>query len=107
MANLMHLRRAPSAKALQTIKDVDKATAEAIRAVWKTVANRQEARKKIDTLLQTHGVEFLGIHKRTGESIYYCNAGDTYTGTVLFSGLRCFVGCWGDLVEKNLIRAIQ
>lgn len=100
-------RRAPSVKALQTIKDIDKNAAEAIRHIWKTVTNRADARKRINFLIGTHGVEFLGIHKRTGESVYYCNAGDTYAGTILFSGLRCFVGCWGDLVEKNLIKEVQ
>ena len=97
-------RRAASIKALMTIKDVTKEDAQAIRHAWQTISGRQEAREAIDTILRTHGVEYLGKHKRTWDSVYYCNAGDTYAGTVLFHGLRMFVGCWGDLVERNIIR---
>ena len=57
----------------------------------------------IDKILHTHGVEYLGRHKRTGEPVHYCNAGDPYTGTLLFRGARMFIGCWGDLVEKREI----
>ena len=96
-------RRAPSVAALMTIKDVTRADALAIRNAWHTIKNRGEARAAIDAILRTHGVEYLGQHKRTGEHIYYCNAGDTYDITVIFAGLSARVACWGDIVEKNLI----
>jgi len=104
MANMMNLRKCASAKALQTIKDVTPDDAEKIRKAWRTIGNRQAAREAIDAILRTYGVEYLGQHKRTREHVYYCNSGESYATTVLFSGLRMHVGCWADLVEKNLIR---
>jgi hypothetical protein len=97
-------RKAASARALGEIKDVTPGDAAAIRAAWQTIPNRREARTTVDRILRTFGVEFLGIHRRTRESVYYCNAGDTYACTVLFVGPRLRVGCWGDLVERNAIR---
>lgn len=98
------MRVAPSVKALMTIKDVTKEDAETIRKVWKTVGNRKDARAQIDAILRTHGVEYLGHHKLTGHHIYYANAGDAYAPTVLFAGLRAYVGCWADLVEAGKIK---
>lgn len=103
MATLSN-RRAPSVKALMAIKDVTCEDAEAIRTAWKTTRSRAEAREAIDRILSTHGVEYLGQHKRSGEHVDYCNAGDAYASTVVFIGMRCVVACWGDYVEKNLIR---
>lgn len=97
------IRRAPSVKALTTIKDVTRADALAIRNAWRTIKNRGEARAAIDAILRTHGVEYLGQHKRTCEHIYYCNAGDSYASTVIFAGLSARVACWGDIVERGLI----
>jgi len=57
----------------------------------------------IDSLLGTYGVEFLGESHRTGENVYYCNAGDTYDTTVIFNGPSMRVGCWGDLIEHHAI----
>jgi hypothetical protein len=98
------MRRAASAKALQELKDVTPEDARAIRNAWKTIGKRSEARARIDALFRTYGVEYLGQSKRTGEHVYYCNAGDTYAPTILFAGMRMFVGCWGDLVERSAIR---
>ena len=97
-------RTCASAANLETIKDVTPDDAAAIRNTWRTVKNRAEARAAINAILRTHGAEYLGQHKRSGESVYYCNAGDAYAATVLFHGLNLRVGCWGDMVEKNLIR---
>lgn len=97
------MRKCASVKNLMTLKDVTQEDAENIRKVWQTVTNRREAREQIDKILRTYGVEYLGQHRRTGEHIYYCNAGDSYAGTIIFSGLHMRVGCWADLVEKNLI----
>lgn len=97
-------RRAASTLNLQQIKDVTPEIAAKVREVWKTVTIRDEARRQIDKLIDTHGVEFLGVHRETGYDVYYCNAGDTYATTILFHGLNMWVGCWGDLVERNRIR---
>lgn len=117
--------KAASVKALTEIKDITKETAQEIRKVWCELTEsevrdldfrnihvndiwrwktRELRRAYIDQLLQTFGVEYLGKHKRNGEHVYYCNAGDTYTTTIIFMGSRLVVGCWGDLVERNLIR---
>lgn len=102
-SKIISCRIAPSVKALMQLKDVTREDAEQIRQAWKTINNRQEAREVVDKLLRTYGVEYLGRHKRTGNHIYYANAGDAYAGTVLFSGPRAYVSYWADLVEKNLI----
>jgi len=52
-------------------------------------------RMAIDTAGGFHGVEYLGLCKRSGQSVYYCNAGDTYATTFIFKGKRLTVGCWG------------
>lgn len=96
-------RRAPSVKALMQIKDVTQEDAESIRTAWRTIRSRAEAREAIDKILRTHGVEYLGKHKRSGLDVDYCNAGDAYATTVVFVGVICRVACWGDYVERGLI----
>lgn len=121
---------AASVGALCAIKDVTPEIAKAIRTVWKTTKEsevfaaspqtkewvdtcyrmpkfREIRRHAIDCILGTHGIEFLGIYKPSGEDVYYCNAGDTYATTILFIGRRLIVTCWGELVEKNQIREVQ
>lgn len=96
-------RTCSSVKDLMQIKDVSDWDAEKIRKIWKTVLNRREARTQIDAILGTHGVEYLGRNKRTKDHVYYCNAGDTYATTIIFTGIHLRVNCWGDLVENNRI----
>jgi hypothetical protein len=98
------MRTAASIKSLTQIKDVTPEMAKQVRNVWKNMRGRIDAQNEINKLIDTHGVEFLGFHKRTGCPIYYCNAGDGYTGTVMFAQNRMYVGCWADLVERNLVR---
>jgi hypothetical protein len=86
------------------IKDVTEEDAKAIRNIWKNDLVTRRAREDIDAILRTSGVEYLGVHKRSGKHVYYCNAGDTYATTVLFVGPRLRVGCWGDLMESDSIR---
>lgn len=90
-----------------SIHHVDEETATRAREAWRTIPNRREAREAVDSIIGTYGVEHLGLHKRAGEHAYYCNAGDTYAPTVLFTGLRMYVGAWGDLVERGHIRETQ
>lgn len=99
------MRTAASIKSLMQIKDVTEEDAKAIRAIWRELPSESSFDKanKIDAILRTYGVEFLGQHRRTGAGVYYCNAGDTYATTVLFIGPRLVVGCWGDLVERNAV----
>lgn len=97
-------RKCASIKALMQIKDVTEADAAEIRRIWATETYRKAAREAIDKVLHTCGVEFLGIHKRSHEDVYYCNAGDTYDTTVVFIGKTLRVACWGDFIERNLVR---
>lgn len=121
------MNTAASVKALLQIKDVTTEDAKLIRKVWKMDSeklrelefpgihehevykwkNRELKRYLVDSILNTYGVEYLGYHKRNKEHVYYCNAGDTYSVTVLFIGSRLVVGCWGDLVERGLIEGVQ
>ena len=68
---------------------------------------RDVHRRAIDELLETHGIEHLGRHRRSGEHVYYCNSGDTYATTLIFHGSNMYIGCWGDLVERNQIREAE
>lgn len=58
----------------------------------------------IDRVLGTHGVESLGpVSMREGPPYEYCNAGDTYATTLVYTRatdtLR--IACWGDIVERD------
>lgn len=126
------MNRAPSLKALEAaFPSDDPAKLELIRMVWLSAyrsevrmiaeqsapavfqwvchcynppATREIRRRVIDALLDTHGVEHLGIHRRTDEHVYYCNTGDPYDATLIFHGRNLRIGCWGDLVERNTVR---
>jgi len=114
-------------KALESIKDVTPEIAARILYAWNR-ATREELvdqfeccaqhvrecynppstmslrRMAIDHLIGTCGVEYLGQSYRTRESVFYCNAGDTYATTILFNGPSMRVGCWGALVEHRAVR---
>ena len=92
---ILPARKSASVRALCRIKDVTPADARAIRESWRTIPNRSDARAAVDRILRTFGVEYLGVHRRSGERVYYCNAGDTYATTVCFIGPRMVVCCWG------------
>jgi hypothetical protein len=58
----------------------------------------------IDIVLGTYGVEPLGtVYARTGPPYEYCNTGDTYATTLIYTRatdtLR--IGCWGDIAERH------
>lgn len=86
--------RAPENRALDgTIKR---------RAAW-------DALVEVDKILETHGVEVLARESGAPARHYYCNAGDTYTATILFSCVSGSfrVACWGDVVEAEERRGIK
>lgn len=97
------MRTAASIKFLMQIKDVTEEDAKAIRRIWHNDPVKKRAMGDIDAVLRTYGVEYLGLHKRSGYGVYYCNAGDPYATTVLFIGPRLIVGCWGDLMESDAV----
>lgn len=61
-------------------------------------------RLMINNLAGFHGVEYLGVHRRSGKVVRYCKAGDTYAPTLCFMGRRMFVATMGDLIEKRTVR---
>lgn len=63
-------------------------------------------RELLNRLGGFHGVEYLGVHRRSGKGVRYCNAGDAYAPTLVFMGRVLQVACWGDLVEARLIREV-
>ena len=101
------IRRAASNKRLQEIKHVDFATAKKVRELWHGSHPRSIAMRLIDKLIECHGVEYLGQHKRTGEPVYYCNSGDAYATTIVFHGDVMHVACWADYVETGLVKTNQ
>lgn len=58
----------------------------------------------INRLAGFHGVEYLGLNRKTGKCVRYCNAGDTYAPTLVFHGRTLSVGTWGDLVERRTVQ---
>lgn len=103
----------------QLIRDIWKASNwETLEAVYPDLADferryqryyRQPRFKHVKRELIAHlagyiGVEYLGRCKRSGVDVYYCNAGDTYTPTIVFKGNRLFISCWGHFVENNLVK---
>lgn len=100
-------RRSPSISKLMEIKDVTFEDAEKIKKIWSTVGKRSEAMGQIDKIIHTHGREYLGLHRRRHDHVYYLNAGDTYNTTIIQIGIQLTVGCWGDLVERNLVKTEQ
>ena len=80
------------------------ATRDWYRACWHKPKERELKRAAVNEAAGFHGVEYLGTHRRTGESVYYCNTGDTYAGTVAFIGRRLIVTTMGDLIERGTVR---
>ena len=65
---------------------------------------RAEGWATADKLLQGFGVERIERGRNARSPwIKYVNLGDTYTTTVLRHGNRstCYLGCWGDIVERG------
>jgi len=91
---------------LQLVPHLDKARPLAFR-YWNTTPLWEAQRAAIDLVAGFHGVEYLGEHRRAGGSVYYCNAGDTYAGTICFHNGRLFVSCWGDLIERKTVREVR
>lgn len=73
------------------------------RSYYREPSWRAFKREFINTAAGFHGVEYLGVDRRTGEHVYYCNAGDVYAATLCFSGGRLFIACIGDLVEYGRV----
>src|SRR5690606_6494238 len=119
--------RCASVESLMAIRDVDEQTAKLVRAVWRAKSRdeiiaacpesadygrnffrqptlRACKRDAVNRLIGTCGVEYLGVSRSSGEDVYYCNAGDAYVATVIFSGDTLRVGCWADMVERNSVK---
>ena len=65
------------------------------------------AHKRINAVLGTSGVEYLGAYYRDSSDVHYCNAGDTYRDTIIFIGDRLIVGAWGDMIEQHHIKVAR
>lgn len=82
--------------------------ATAIRRVWKDDDGPlDKAREYINTLINGHGVEFLGVHRETNADMHYVNMGDPYRLTIVFIGTQLVVANWGYYVERKIVRPIQ
>jgi hypothetical protein len=76
------------------------------RLVRQSHGNPEVTMEVIDDLLGTFGVESLDFEPdnfRKNPDYLYCNTGDTYAGTVLysFSQRKYFLWNWGDVVEAE------
>ena len=115
----------PSVKMLQTIKDVTLEDARKVRAILEcnsvdAVTELSESADRyvrqcynrpplqmvkltaVDSILRTFGVEYIPKgHNSKSPSIEYCNTGDTYAVTLMWTRGRYAVGDWGDIVERG------
>lgn len=98
--------RYPSVKAIQAnfgqwLRDGE---AQAIRCVMEgpKKVNGKTRMEQIDRILETSGVEYTPRgHNAKSPAITYCNAGDTYSVTIMKINGRFRIGCWGDIVERG------
>lgn len=74
------------------------------RGYYRNYSTREIKRELINHAAGFHGVEYLGRNRRTGERMYYCNAGDPYAATLVFHGHVLLVSCWAHFVENNIVR---
>lgn len=100
------MRRCASVEMLMRL-GIHKAIAREIRRVWKEEFVTEKAREVINTLVDGHGVEFLGVHRDTNADVHYCNKGDPYVLTIVFIGTQLGVAYWGYYIERKLVRPIQ
>lgn len=53
-------------------------------------------------ITECHGVEYIRSGRGAkSPSIEYVNTGDSYAPTLMWTGGRYRVGCWGDIVERG------
>lgn len=95
-------RRSAGVNSLQELKDVTLEDAKKIKHIWRTQTGLRRAREAVAKVFGTD-VEYLGVHKRHGFDVYYCNGGDFYASTILFLNYNLTVGCVADIIEKGLI----
>ena len=119
------MKNLPSIKTLQTIKDVTLEDARKVRAILEcksvdAVTELSESADRYvrqcynkpplqtvkltaaDSILRTFGVEYISRGRGAkSPSIEYCNTGDTYASTLMWTRGRYIVGCWGDIVERG------
>jgi hypothetical protein len=99
------MRTSPSIKRIAETIDCTKDEAAFIKGLWKAGKSLQYIEAVLSNARHgVHGVERLGTYKRTGEAVHYINTGDPYNGTLIRIGDRLIAECWGDLVERGVIR---
>ena len=89
---------------MDLIESMAPRTAKESNRMYRPFRPRTFRREAINEIAGFHGVEYLGKNKRTGEAIYYLNAGDSYAPTIIFQGARLFVSTVGDLIEGGRVR---
>ena len=55
-----------------------------------------------NSVLKGYGVENAPCRKKPELSFSYVNMGDAYTMTVLLFKGKIRIGCWADIVDKNM-----
>lgn len=94
----------PSLKVIMEGLNVSKDTAKQVKAIMDGPGkvDGKTRLERIDKIIGTYGVEYTPRgHNSKSPAILYCNAGDTYTVTVLKINGKFRIGCWGDIVERG------
>ena len=98
----LKIRAILACKNVDAVTELSGAALEYVRRCYNRPPLQMAKLTAVDAILHTHGVEFIprGRGARS-PSIEYCNAGDTYATTIMWTGGRYRVGCWGDIVERG------
>ena len=87
-----------------TVETLYPAAADLDRGYQNPYKLRELKRAAVDHAGGFHGVEYLGRDRRTGDSVYYCNAGDPYAAALCFIGTRLVVCDWAYWVESGRVK---
>lgn len=102
MSDHLGWRRSAGVNALQELKDVTPESANRIKHIWRTQTGLGRARKAVAKEFGCE-VEYLGVHKKHGFDVYYCNSGDLYVPTIIFLNYNLVVGYTAYFLEKDII----
>lgn len=99
------IRRIWKAESRAAVEAAYPEAADIDRGFYNPLNLRELKRAAIDKAGGFCGVEYLGRDRRTGDSVYYCNAGDSYTPTICFIGRRLVVADMAYWVESGRVEA--
>lgn len=87
-----------------TVESLYPAAADLDRGFYRPYNLRELKREAIRQAAGYYSGESLGTDRRTGKTVFYCNAGDSYTPTICFIGSRLVVSDWAYWIESGRVK---